>query len=185
MAGPATVWFSAQHIYQKNHRKMAGAYQVFCSVYMSLQSDSPPSASFDHTTALGEKKISGWAFKALSSSWELCFFSLLLHLTDLGEAKGRGGMPYVQRDPSITLLAEAATLWRLPIPDTPPCAGRGVKYIQTSESCRRYLPFLRALTCSFCFSSWCQGRRQPQDGVFCLFPLRAAVVGLPFVMGAI
>lgn len=59
MAGPATVRFSAQHVSQKNHREMAEAYQVFCSFYMSLQSDSPPSASFDHSTALGEKKISG------------------------------------------------------------------------------------------------------------------------------
>lgn len=59
MAGPATLWFSAQHIPQKNHREMAEAYQFFCSVYMSLQSDSSPSASFDHATALGGKKISG------------------------------------------------------------------------------------------------------------------------------
>lgn len=59
MAGFATVQFSARHVSHKNHREMAGAYQDFCSVYMSLQSDSLPSASFDHTTALGEKKRSG------------------------------------------------------------------------------------------------------------------------------
>lgn len=49
-----------------------GLIRIFCSVYMSLQTDSLPSASFDHATALGEKKRSGWALKALSSSWELC-----------------------------------------------------------------------------------------------------------------
>lgn len=36
-----------------------GLIRIFCSVYMSLQTDSLPSASFDHATALGEKKRSG------------------------------------------------------------------------------------------------------------------------------
>lgn len=47
MAVPTTVQFSTQHVSQKNHREMVEAYQVFCSIYMLLQSDSPPSASFD------------------------------------------------------------------------------------------------------------------------------------------
>lgn len=58
-------------------RKITGRRQrliiffFFCSICMSLQSDSLPSASFDHKTALGKKKISGWAFKAWRGPWEL------------------------------------------------------------------------------------------------------------------
>lgn len=61
MAGLAAALFSAQLASQKNHRETAEAYHFFffCSICMSLQSDSLPSASFDHKTALGEKKISG------------------------------------------------------------------------------------------------------------------------------
>lgn len=76
-----------------------GLIRLFCSIYMSLQSDSLPSASFDHATALGEKKwLSLQSTKQLLRALSLP--GLLLHLTELG--KGKQGMFYVQKDQSLT-----------------------------------------------------------------------------------
>lgn len=84
-----------------------GLIRIFCSVYMSLQSDSLPSASFDHTTALREKKwLSLQSTKQLLGALSLP--GLLLHLTELGN--GKQGMLYVQKDQSLTLPAKVTTL---------------------------------------------------------------------------
>lgn len=155
-----------------------GLIRIFCSVYMSLQSDSLPSASFDHTTALGEKKRSGWAFKALSSSWELCL-SLACCCTSQSWAKGKQGMPYVQKDPSLTLLAKVTTLWRYLFQTPHQCQLECKIHMDTSKPAGAH--FLSKGSSKLLLILFLV----PQDRDSCLCLPRAITRRMPFVMGAI
>lgn len=113
----------------------------------------------------------------------LSFSSLLLHLSDLW--KGKGGVLYLQKDSSIALPAKVMSLWRLHLPDSPPCARWSVNTYRYQWACGICLPFLRALPNSFCFFPGAGPEGSLSMGIPAWFSLRVAGAGLPFVMSTI
>lgn len=105
--------------------------------------------------------------------------SLACCCTSQSWAKGKQGMPYVQKDPSLTLLAKVTTLWRY--------------LIQTPHQCQLECKIRKDISKPAGAHFLSKGSSKlflilflvPQDRDSCLCLPTAIILRMPFVMGAI